>query len=113
MGGKQARPRASKVVVSWQRKQEKPTVVKATTPKKKIRRSKHPLVKMLNEIEEDGPLDPDLRVAIIAGFQAAHCTPEKFHADREIARIRLSTGEIKKTYACDVCGFVGSKLSQG
>jgi hypothetical protein len=106
------RPRASKVTVSWQRKraeEERPKPV--VQKKRKFQASKHPMVRMLKEVEADGPLDPDLRVAMHAGFQSAHCTAEKF-TGREIAKVRLASGEIKRTYACDVCGFVGSKVSQ-
>jgi hypothetical protein len=106
------KPRASKTKVSWIKKQPKDQRAKtrrrAWIPKmKEYTPSDHPMVQMLKEHEGNG----DNEQALIAGFQNTHCTPEKFQADREIARLRLSDGRIKKMYACDVCGFVGHKVT--
>lgn len=111
-------PRASKTVVSWQKKrtltdaQEKNRRKSQTVVMRKYEPSQHPLVQLLKKVEGNGPIDSNTRNAVVAGFQAAHCSPDKFQANREIARVRLPSGEIKRTYACDVCGFVGSKVSQ-
>jgi hypothetical protein len=121
MGAKKKaeKPRASKVRTSWMKKQSaekvKKTRRRAWTPKmKEYTPSEHPLVNFLKEVEEGNgqSLDHDTRTALIAGFQAGHCTPEKFNMSKEIARLRLPDGSVKKTYACDVCGFVGSKVTQ-
>lgn len=112
---KAAKPRASKVKTSWVRKQNPAQVKKqrrkAWTPKmREYHPSEHPVVELEKELEANG-INGDLKIAAIAGFRAGHCTPEKFNTSKEIARLRLPDGTVKKTYACDVCGYVGSKVS--
>jgi hypothetical protein len=69
---------------------------------KKHKPSKHPLVKFMKKIEDE---DEDTRTAMIAGFQAEHCRTD-FKSGREIAKVRLPNGKVRRAYACDVCGQV-------
>lgn len=110
---RKVKPRASKTTVKWQKKQQQEPVLDAVSvPIKKFQPSKHPVVQMMKQIEEQTPdVSADVKYAAIAGFRAAHCSPEKFNMTKEIARVRLPDGKMKKTYACDVCGFVGSKVT--
>jgi hypothetical protein len=106
--GKTTKPRATKTKVSWVKR--KPEKVAAPhkgykLQMKKYEPSKHPMVELLREADPDENVD-----ALLAGFRAGHCTDAKF-SGREIARLRLSDGRVKKMYACDVCGHVGSRIT--
>jgi hypothetical protein len=106
--GVPTKPRASKTKVSWVKRQ--PDKVKRPgkgfrLQMKKYEPSKHPMVQLLREADPDENVD-----ALLAGFRAGHCTDEKF-SGREIAKLRLPDGRVKKMYACDVCGHVGSRIT--
>jgi len=97
----EGRPRASKITTSWQPKQKKKPRKKQ--PRRKVQRSKHPMVKLIKMIEQEG-LEKD---AAIAGFQSEH-----EHSSREIAKVKLPNGNVKRTYTCDGCGYVVSRESK-
>jgi hypothetical protein len=105
----EGRPKASKTTTSWQPKQKKKPRKKQ--PRPKIERSKHPMVKLVKKIEKYGPVDVDVKEAAIAGFQSEHCA-EGTVPGREIAKVKLANGNVKRVYVCDVCGHTASRETQ-
>lgn len=69
---------------------------------KEYRRSEHPMVNHLRDIEGR---DPQYTVMIMEDFQASHCNTKK-PTGRLIATLKME-GKVRRWYACDVCGSVG------